>query len=133
MKLNNKGFTLVEVMAGFSLLIVIMVSLVKIINLSSELTAAAVDFKTKSMSFYERYYSGMNYKADNNSPAFRLSKNSINLVKETITITEETSSDSLYSGQLVSIELNDVKLKKIENIYDDKISRIIVHRYVRDK
>ncbi len=133
MKLNNKGFTLVEVMAGFSLLVVIMVSLVKIIKLSSELTTAAADFKTKTMSFYERYYSGKNYKADKDKPAFRLSKNAANVVKGTITITEKTSGDSLYSGEMVSTVLTDVKIKKIENIYDSKISRIIVHRYVRDQ
>ena len=134
MKMNNKGFTLVEIMAGFSLLVVLMVSFVKIIKLSSELTTAAVDAKTKTMGFYERYYSGKNYKIDKDKTAFRLSKNSNNVVKAEINIKEETDDNSQYTGERIStpIVLKGVKLKKIENIYDSSISRIAVHRYVKE-
>ena len=62
MKLNNKGTTLVEVTAGFLMLIVIMTSFIKIINLSSEMTNTATDMKTKNLAFEEEYYKGVNYK-----------------------------------------------------------------------
>jgi len=73
MKLNNKGMTLVEIMAGFTLLVVLMTSFVKIIRLSALLTETAVDVRKNSNDFEKKYYDGVNYKVNNNGEkiAFR--------------------------------------------------------------
>ncbi len=145
MNMNNKGFTLVEVMAGFSLLVVLMVSFVKIIKMSSELTTAAVDAKNMTLEFYNKYYSGENYyyNGNKNKPAFRLSKNNEDTVLDingnplVINISEyrpddETSETDGASTELLNYNLSNVKLKKIENIYDDTITKVSVFRYVRE-
>lgn len=131
MKMNNKGFTLVEVIAGFTLLVVLMVSFAKIVKLSTELTNSATDLKSKTNDFYKSYYNGMNYMAENNKPAFRISKNSANNLKISIEINEfnfengeKTISDTY--------QLPKVHLKIIENINDKKIARLAIYRYVRD-
>lgn len=130
MKMNNKGFTLVEVMAGFSLLVVLMVSFVKIIKLSSDLTNAAVEMRNNNTDFYETYYSGENYYV-NGKTAFRKTKeNSINL---SIEIKEYSSGsfEEVLDGS--SFVLNNVKIKKIENINDISMAKNSVFRYVRTK
>ena len=58
MKLDNKGMTLVEIMAGFTLLVVLMTSFVKIIRLSALLTETAVDVRKNSNDFEKKYYDG---------------------------------------------------------------------------
>lgn len=146
MKMNNKGFTLVEVMAGFSLLVVLMVSFVKIINISSDLITAAVDTKEKTSDFYKSYFSGRNYytaiknnaSTNNDKPAFRLStENAIEFQNEDGTINTEINIVEVFDygeeGKKYSapFELSkEIKLKRIENVYDYNISRICVFRYV---
>ena len=141
MRMNDKGFTLVEVMAGFSLLVVLMVSFVKIINISSNLTIAAVDAKNKTNDFYKSYYSGENYYTVNNKekPAFRLSKgteNTVELLDDDgavipFSIVEVFNADSEEKESDPIPLSKDIKLKRIENVYDYNISRINVFRYVR--
>ena len=131
MKMNNKGFTLVEVIAGFTLLVVLMVSFVKIVKLSTGLTNAATDLKSKTMDFYKSYYNGMNYIAENSKPAFRISKNSANNLKLSIEINEY----SFENGEKTisdTYQLPKVHLKIIENINDKNIARLAIYRYVRD-
>ena len=73
--LGNKGTTLVEVVAGFLMLAVILTTFIKMINLSSKMTKAAVDTKKNSLEFEEKYYQGYNYnikeKNSEAKPAFR--------------------------------------------------------------
>lgn len=133
MKTNNKGFTLVEVIVGFTLLVILVVSFEKIIKLSTNLTNSAIDLKRMTIDFYDRYYSGTNYYADNGKPAFRKSKNSENTVKLNIVIKEYSSEDNIEDASPIKeFALSNVKIKIIENLYDKNISRLAVYRYVRE-
>ena len=148
MKLDNKGFTLVEIMAGFSLLMVIMVSFVKIINLSSELTTAAIDTQKSYSDFYEKYYEGKNYDSpdDSTQKAFRSINNTnqsdltcggvyeqlhMGTSKECkVYITEIIEGEDDWVKTPNEYELKNIRLKKIENIKDTDRARIRVDRYI---
>lgn len=142
MKLNNKGTTLVEVTAGFLMLIVIMTSFIKIINLSSEMTNAATDMKSKNLAFEEEYYKGVNYKLTsgdyNGQYAFReyssmlLKDKTGNVISVTLTECQKDSSGEFTSIGANPIELSGVNIFRIENIKDKSMSRTSVFRYARD-
>ena len=158
MKMDNKGMTIVEVMAGFMLLVVVTVSFVKTVKLASELTTASVDAKNNSSEFNYKYYSGNNYTTTYNKKtvsAFRDTASGI--VQESgdkmkISITEWELNDvsdrdkGLYKEYQMNNEgkyeetipdsskitlLPDVFIQKVENIYDTDISRTGVYRYVK--
>ena len=142
MKLNNKGTTLVEVTAGFLMLIVIMTSFIKIINLSSEMTNTATDMKTKNLAFEEEYYKGYNYKLtsgeNNGQYAFRdyssmLLKDKTGIViPVTLTECQKDSSGEYISTGASTITLPGVNIFRIENVKDKSISRTSVFRYAKD-
>ena len=133
MKMGDDGFTLVEVIAGFTLLVVLMVSFTKIIKLATSLTDSAVDLRNKTDDFFENYYNGMNYYAENGKPAFRVSKNDANYVNIPIEIKEYSSdSSSENTSPIKTFALSKVHIKVIENLYDKNIARLSVYRYVRD-
>ncbi|MBR4341617.1 MAG: prepilin-type N-terminal cleavage/methylation domain-containing protein [Lachnospiraceae bacterium] len=143
MKMDDKGFTLVEVLAGFSLLVVLMVSFVHIINLSAKLTKAAVDAQNDTTDFYERYYSGENYyviSGGQKKEAFRYpSNNTVTQYNETTGKNEamkinikEVTSDYFDGTTTLEYNLSKVKLKIIENLRDTDASRTVIYRYVRE-
>ena len=134
MKMNDKGFSLVEVIAGFMLLVVLLTSFVNIINLSSKLITAATDAKNSSTEFEKSYFNGYNYKADGSKKAFRtdgyvvFDKNTISLVEGSFD--ETTNEFTAYTVEPYFTDtLKDVQLIKIENLYDKKITRTSVYRY----
>ena len=142
MKLNNKGTTLVEVTAGFLMLIVIMTSFIKIINLSSEMTNTATDMKAKNIAFEEKYYKGYNYKLTSGDYsgqyAFReyssmllKDKNGI-VIPVTLTECQKDSSGEFTSIGASTITLSGVNIYKIENIKDTSLTRKSVFRYARN-
>ena len=158
MKMDNKGMTIVEVMAGFMLLVVITVSFVKTVRLASELTTASVDSKNNSSEFNYKYYSGNNYKTTYNKQskdAFRdeasgILKDSGAVVE--IKISEWHLADDAENGIFKEYQkdstgkfvenlatagtpqlIKDMVLQKIENIYDSDMARIGVYRYVSKK
>lgn len=151
---NNKGTTLVEVTCGFLLLVVAMTAFIRIIKLSSELTSAAVKTKENSSKFEELYFNGSNYEVKTDKSAFR--KNEEMDVPIDIVLTEWTpdgkgyfnewykngngkmeSPDSVTNGASTpgskSVTLKNVKLKRIENIYEASAAKICVFRYVREE
>ena len=149
MKLNNKGTTLVEITAGFLMLIVIMTSFIKIINLSSEMTNTATDMKTKNLEFEKAFRNGVNYKVTggsyNGQYAFReydsmILKRKVNdnsedyqIISVELTECQKDSSGSfLKNPSATPITLSDVHIFRIENLKDTSMSRISVFRYARN-
>ena len=142
MKLNNKGSTLVEITAGFLMLIVIMASFVKIINLSSEMTNTATEMKTKNLEFEKAFRDGVNYKVSggsyNGQYAFRdynsmiLKDNNDSAIEIYLAECQKDSSGSYVLTGNNSIKLSDVYIFRIENIKDSSKSRLSVFRYARN-
>ncbi len=157
MRLDNKGMTLVEVLAGFTLLVVLVTSFVKIIKLSSELTSVAVETKNKSFEFEEKFYEGKNYPVSgSNKNAFREGSSIYVKDKEgnafSTYIYEMTSEDyknknfdkyssgknsdplnpNLEENGLFFSDLSNIKLIMIENVYDLSIARKKVYRYIKE-
>ena len=136
MKMNNKGMTLVETMVGFMLMVIIMVTLTKIVKLSSELTASAADAKTTYEAFEKAYFNGYNYKTKDSKTAFRTTGNEIitdGAVELSEVVYDSTKKDyvkSTVDGTYSKI-LNNVVLWKIENILDMDIARMSTFRYYR--
>lgn len=160
-KMNNNGTTLVEVIVGFILLVVLLTSFVKIIDLSSRLTTAAVDARNNSSDFDKAYLTGYNYPVDvktgnttTSKPAFRTSTNWTAIAQGNIKITEweknlsngdfkeyhyDTSSKTYKSftnsnsNLMSSITLNKTSIIKIENLYDNCMARSAIFRYFTEK
>ena len=142
MKLNNKGTTLVEITAGFLMLIVIMTSFIKIINLSSEMTNTATDMKTKNLEFEKAFRDGVNYKVTggsyNGQYAFReydsmiLKDNTNQVITVSLTECQKDSTGNYIDTGTSSIELSGVNIFRIENVRDTSKSRISVFRYARN-
>ena len=152
MKLDNKGSSLVEITAGFLMLVVIMASFIKIINLSSEMTDTAVDMKNSNLEFNKRYYTGYNYTV-NDGTAFRAGggetvefhddDNAIVPLKLTEwhrqsdgdyfeEWNENTDFKIVYSSNNETITLNNITLYHIENVKDYDMARIGLYRYRYD-
>ena len=136
MKINNKGMTLVEVIVGFLLLVVIMTTFIKIINLSSELTSAALDSKKDKLEFESKYYDGVNYPVTNGSTstnAFR--ETGTDIFGDTPIVLTEVKKDNNGKFQnndnAVAISFTNIKLILIENLNDRTISRMRIFRYVK--
>lgn len=117
MKLNNKGATLVEVLAGFTLLVVLVTSFVKIIKLSSELTTAAVDNKKNSLEFEENYYKT----TYTGTPVLPKSPDVLKISE----IGDITNPDELESYNGKSYVLAGVTINRIV------ISNAYIHKYIR--
>ena len=156
MRMDNRGMTIVEGMAGFMLIVVLLASFVKTIKLSSELTVASSDAKQNSIYFNEKYYTGKNYTVKYNGKdvsAFREDASNIvegdsgpmqiNIVEwhlnndPTKGVYQEYTKDNqgVYSEN-TSITaspwtLQNLVMRKIENIYDLDIARTCVYRYTR--
>ena len=135
MKMDNKGMTLVEIVVGFLLLVVILTSFIKIINLSSELTSAAVDSKKDKLEFEEKYYNGVNYTVSNGSTtvnAFRDTGTDV-FGTDPIVLTEvyKDSNGKFQDKSTVTITFDNIKLLLIENLNDKTISRMRIFRYVK--
>ena len=135
MKMDNKGMILVEIIVGFLLLVVILTSFIKIINLSSELTAAAVDSKNDKLEFEEKYYNGVNYPVVNGSTtvnAFRETGNDI-FGSDPIILKEvyKDSNGKFQDKGTVTVSFDNIKLLLIENLNDKTISRMRIFRYVK--
>ena len=161
MRMNNKGTSLVEVIAGFILLVVLLTSFVKIINLSSRLTSAAVDAVNNSSDFDKAYLTGYNYKVEvkngnttTTKSAFRTSSNWTAIEQGKIVITEweknlsngefkeyhyDTSSKTYMSftnsnsALMVPITLSKTSIIKIENLYDNSMARSSIFRYFTEE
>ena len=153
MKMNNKGMTLVEVLAGFTLLVVLVTSFIKIIKLSSELTSVAVETKNKNLEFEEKYYEGINYTLDGTTnKAFRNGDSIYIKDKEgnifNIYVYEMTQDDyknksfekyssgkvtdsTVLDQNLFYCDLSNIKLIQVENIHDTNIARNKVYRYLK--
>ncbi len=152
MKMDNRGSTLVEITAGFLMLVVVMVSFIKIINLSSEMTKTAIDIKSKNIEFDRRYYAGYNYNVDGGA-AFRVSGDGTT-VSITMQLTEwhKMSSGDYFeewhekdgklqtfdkkadgtplNGQVISI--SNIVLYRIENVRDKNMAKVNIYRYKRN-
>ncbi len=154
MRMDNRGMTIVEGIAGFMLIVVLLTSFVKMIKLSSELTIASADAKQNSIEFNEKYYTGKNYKVKYNKTdvlAFR--EDTANIVEddtgEMMIYIEEwhlntdqtkgiyqeyTKNDQGVYSENTDITqspwlLQNMVMRKIENIYDLSIARTCVYRY----
>ena len=152
MKNDNRGMTLVEVVAGFLLLVVVMTSFIKIIQLSSRLTTISSDAKSNNLEFEEKYYSGINYTVKNGNYAFRTGDSVLvpGFGNNSIFIAECTIDTSVTDG-IDFVERTDKKdnkwtfdetkktyvskaeLIRVENLYDTNISRLKVYRYYMDR
>lgn len=144
MKLDNRGSTLVEITAGFLMLVIIMASFIKIINLSSEMTEKAIDLKNDNLEFDKRYYTGQNYNVDGGT-AFRSGDDEVVTIGDGIKLTEwhkqaggdyyvEWYKDSnnkmvLSNSAATPIPLNNIKLYHIENVRDKKAAKGNIYRY----
>ena len=148
MKMDNKGSTLVEITAGFLMLVIIMASFIKIINLSSEMTEKAIDLKNDNLEFDKRYYAGQNYNVDGGT-AFRSGDDEVIDLGEgdpkKLTLTEwhkQAGSDYYVewykdsNNKMVTddpaathIPLNNIKLYHIENVRDKKAAKGNIYRY----
>ena len=148
MKLDNRGSTLVEITAGFLMLVVIMASFIKIINLSSEMTESAVDMKKNNLEFDRKYYDGLNYNIDGKT-AFRSDDSTIvNFVIDNVTVpvsltelhkqtdgdyfdewNENTEFKVVIPSDAEPMELNNIKVFHIENIRDYGMARVGLYRY----
>lgn len=148
MKLDNRGSTLVEITAGFLMLVVIMASFIKIINLSSEMTESAVDMKKNNLEFDRKYYDGLNYNIDGKT-AFRSDDSTIvNFVIDNVTVpvsltelhkqtdgdyfdewNENTEFKVVIPSDAEPMELNNIKVFHIENIRDYDMARVGLYRY----
>ena len=150
MKLNNKGTTLVEITAGFLMMAVIFTSFIKIIELSSEMTSAAIDMKNNSIAFEEQYYKGQNNKTSDNKYAFRTASEGMVIAGTTVSITEWHKQNDGYfqewhkgtdgkfktfttiNGNAIigeSYLVSDCAIVQIENVHDKNKSRKKVFRY----
>lgn len=128
MKMNDKGATLVEITAGFLMLVVIMTSFIKIIKLSSEMTATAVKTKQNSVDFDETYYNGFNYKVDKDY-AFRTEETGAKL-QVNVALTElKRDENGVLTKTDKKISLNNISIYQIENVKDLTKSRSKVFRY----
>ena len=56
--MDNKGMSLVEIVAGFVVIVIAFASFIKIINLSSEMTQSSVDTRNANNELKEYYYNG---------------------------------------------------------------------------
>lgn len=146
MKLNNKGTTLVEVIAGFVLLVVLMTSFMKIIDLSSELTSTAIDTRNDSINFKKAYYNGYNYQV-NGKNAFVSSKVALNV---SITEWEKDLSTGEFkefhknangkyelfinnNASLYNKNLEKSSVIKLDSINDTSMTRMTLFRYKTEK
>ena len=154
--MNNKGMTLVEVMAGFMLLVVVMTSFIKIIDLSSKLTQISADTKKNRSEFEKKYYEGINYDVTytgggqtGTKKAFREQNNSVIPdfgLGGDVFIAECTLDDSgkdfvertdvdknIWTfGDDKKMKINNAEVIQIENLYDTSIARQKVIRYYID-
>ena len=144
MKMDNKGSTLVEITAGFLMLVIIMASFIKIINLSSEMTEKAIDLKNDNLEFDKRYYAGQNYNVDGGT-AFRSGDDEVITIGDGIKLIEwhkQAGSDyyeewhvgnskkmELFPTTGITIALNNTKLYHIENVRDKKAAKGNIYRY----
>jgi Tfp pilus assembly protein PilE len=155
MRMDNRGMTIVEGMAGFMLIVVLLASFVKIIRLSSNLTIAASDAKLNSVEFNEKYYTGKNYTVKYNKEdklAFRDDSSNI-VINEDGSIVDiyieewhlnadptngiyqeyTKNAQGVYSKNTSTTSttwtLSNKVMRKIENIYDLSIARTCVYRY----
>lgn len=149
MKMDNRGSTLVEITAGFLMLVIVMASFIKIIDLSSRMTETAVDMKKDNLEFDERFYAGYNYNVDGGT-AFRSGDDEIIVFTEggatvPLQLTEwHKQSDGDYyeewkksgdkfvlsnTSSNLKIALNNVKLYHIENVRDKEIAKVNIYRY----
>ena len=155
--LGNKGTTLVEVTAGFLMMAVVLTTFIKIIRLSSEMTATAVDTKKNNLEFEEKYYQGYNYKVGSDT-AFRseMTVKDTNNTDMAITLSEWHKQDdgdyfvewhedtdgkfkrfksdgtlleNISDDDLKIIPVDQLKLKRIENIRDMEMARKCIYRY----
>lgn len=148
MKLDNRGSTLVEITAGFLMLVVIMASFIKMINLSSEMTESAVDMKKNNLEFDRKYYTGLNYNVDGKT-AFRSDDSTtVNFVIDNVTVpvsltelhkqtdgdyfdewNENTEFKVIIPSNANTMELKNIKVFHIENIRDYDMARVGLYRY----
>lgn len=149
MKMDNRGSTLVEITAGFLMLVVVMASFIKIINLSSEMTETAVDMKKNNLEFDQKYFTGYNYDVNGES-AFRSGSDEIVVFTEggasvPLKLIEwhKLSGSDYYeewhesNGKFVQstptnarvFELSNIKLYHIENVRDKTIAKGNIYRY----
>lgn len=148
MKMDNRGSTLVEITAGFLMLVIVMASFIKIINLSSEMTDKAVDIKNDNLEFDKRYYTGLNYNVDGGT-AFRSGDDEVIDIGEgnpkKIVLTEwhklagsdyyeewhvgNSKKMELFPVTETPITLNYIKLYHIENVRDKNAAKVNIYRY----
>ncbi len=148
MKLDNRGSTLVEITAGFLMLVVIMASFIKMINLSSEMTESAVDMKKNNLEFDRKYYTGLNYNVEGKT-AFRSDDSTtVNFVIDNVTVplsltelhkqtdgdyfdewNENTEFKVIIPSNANTMELKNIKVFHIENIRDYDMARVGLYRY----
>jgi len=148
MKLDNRGSTLVEITAGFLMLVVIMASFIKMINLSSEMTESAVDMKKNNLEFDRKYYTGFNYNVDGKT-AFRSDDSTtVKFVIDNVTVpvslmelhkqtdgdyfdewNENTEFKVIIPSNANTMELKNIKVFHIENIRDYDMARVGLYRY----
>ena len=155
MNIDNKGMSLVEVLAGFLLLVVVMTGFTKIIQLSSKLTTISADTKKNNLDFEKKYYEGTNYQVDYKSGNTTIKKyafreNGSNVIngygKGNIFIAEcklnnegsdfekrNTETNIWSFDPSEKMILSNVELIQIENLYDANIARQKVLRYYIDE
>lgn len=140
---------MVEITAGFMMMVIIMASFIKIIKLSSEMTEAAVDMKNNNLEFDRRYYTGYNYDVDGGTAFISGSGETIEFQENGATVPikltewhKKTNDDyfeewykngdkfklSIPSGNK-TIELNNIKLYHIENVRAKDMAKVSVYRY----
>lgn len=113
---NNAGSTMVEVLVGFTLLMILMVGLTRLIKISSEMVFNTKDMINAQDSFAEEYYKG-----DHGT-----------LTKSTVSsdslILKETDSSGNDKADGVTITLLNAKIEK----FSDDESELSLYQIYRD-
>lgn len=153
MRLDNKGSTMVEITIGFLLLIILFASFIKIIDLSSQMTDYSIDVKNKNLEYEKMYYgieeksivdagfrelddiyivtSGSNQNISDSSGT-KLQIQICELNKDDFFAWVNDSTTNAWSSAETSqiLTLNNISLKRLENINDENASKIQIFKYV---
>jgi hypothetical protein len=116
-KEKNTGSTMVEVLVGFTLLMILMVGMTKLVNLSSEMVFKTRDTMNKQSTLTEEFY-----KTDHGNLSSSI------VISDGLIMKETDSSGKDIEADGASIKLGDAKMK----IFSDEESGLSIYQIYKD-
>lgn len=127
---NNSGTTMVELLVGFTLLMIIMTSIFKIIKVSTNMMYESADIKNDLSAFEAEYYK-KNYGIKGNQEDF-LKKTNVSSTESVNFSFVETDKDGRVKNNGLKLSIDDYELINIEIKNDINNLGISVFRFVKN-